>query len=215
MVKKKILDLVNNNNHFTVDKCVLKCARQMNLDINSLILLIYLLNGRDNILFDYKKILDDLDFNEKELLEAISILKDKKLLSITMKKNEEGILEERLSISSFYEILTSKILDDNPEESNNKDLYDDFENEFGRTLSPMEYDIINNWIETGISKELISLALKEAVFSGVSNLRYIDKILYEWNKKGIKTASDVAKKRQKKEENQESSYYEYDWLNEN
>ncbi len=214
MIKKKMLDLINNNNHFTVDKCVLKCARQMKLDINSLILLIYLLNGKDNVLFDYKKILDDLDFSEKELLEAISALKDKKLLSITMKKNEEGILEERLSIGSFYEILISKILEDNNEQTDNEDLFDNFESEFGRTLSPMEYDIINNWIESGISKDLISAALKEAVFSGVSNLRYIDKILYEWNKKGIKTSSDIDKKRQVKEEEKSEPFYEYDWLNE-
>lgn len=214
MVKKKMLDLVNNNNHFTVDRCVLKCARQMKLDINALILLIYLLNGKDNVLFDYKKILDDLDYSEKELLEAISILKDKKLLSITMKKNEEGILEERLSISSFYEILISKILEDENEQTDNEDLFDNFESEFGRTLSPMEYDIINNWIESGISKELISSALKEAVFSGVSNLRYIDKILYEWNKKGIKTTSDLDKKRRVKEEEKSEPFYEYDWLNE-
>lgn len=214
MIKKKLLDLVNNNNHFTVDKCVLKCARQMNLDINSLILLIYLLNGQDNVLFDYKKILNDLDFNEKELLDSISTLKDKKILSITMKKNDDGILEERLSIGSFYEILISKILDDDNESADNGDLFDKFESEFGRTLSPMEYDIINNWIESGISKELIYSALKEAVFNGVNNLRYIDKILYEWNKKGIKVPSDIDKKQRKREEEKNEPYYEYDWLNE-
>ena len=30
------------------------------------------------------------------------------------------------------------------------------------------------------------------------NLKYIDKILYEWNKKGIKTVQDVEKNRKKR-----------------
>ncbi len=215
MIKKKLLELVNNKNHFTIDACVLKCARQMKLDTNSLILLIYLLNGKDNEIFDYKKILADLGFTEKELLNSISTLKEKKILSISMEKNSDGILEERINVSSFYEILISKILDGDVSSNDDNELYDVFEREFGRTLSPMEYDIINNWLESGISKDLIICALKEAVFNGVNNLRYIDKILLEWNKKGIKLPSDVDKKRKKTEDDQDSSYYEYDWLNEN
>ena len=37
-------------------------------------------------------------------------------------------------------------------------MYDNFEKEFGRTLSPMEYEIINNWKEQKISNELILAA---------------------------------------------------------
>ena len=92
-------------------------------------------------------------------------------------------------------------------------MYDNFEKEFGRTLSPMEYDIINSWLDSGMSKELIIFALKEAVFNGVNNLRYIDKILFEWGKKGIKNPSDIEKLNKKQEEKVEP-YYEYDWLNE-
>lgn len=214
MINKKLLELVDNKNHFTVDKCVLKCARQMKLDTDSLVLLIYLLNGEDNQLFDYKKILKELDFNEKELLNAISQLKEKKILSIVMEKNDGGILEERLNINSFYEILVSKLLDDDVSSDDENDLFGVFEKEFGRTLSPMEYDIINDWIESKISKDLILTALKEAVFNGVSNLRYVDKILYEWNKKGIKKVSDIEKKNKKQEDEKDGTYYEYDWLNE-
>ncbi len=214
MVNKKLLELVDNKNHFTVDKCVLLCARKMKLDTDSLILLIYLLNGENNQLFNYKKILKELDFSEKELLSAISQLKEKKILSIVMQKDDNGILEERLNINSFYEILVSKLLDDTETAGSENDLFGIFEKEFGRTLSPMEYDIINDWTESKISKDLIIAALKEAVFNGVSNLRYVDKILYEWNKKGIKNVSDIEKKNKKQEDEKSGTYYEYDWLNE-
>ena len=48
------------------------------------------------------------------------------------------------------------------------------------------------------SENIIKEVLKEAVFSGVSNLRYMDTILYEWSKNGIKTVEDVEKNRKKK-----------------
>lgn len=214
MFREKILELVNNQNHFVIDKCVLKCAKQMKLNINSFILLIYFLNHKNKEIFDCKKILNDLDFSEQELVDSISQLKDKKILSIGMEKNDSGILEERIDISAFYDILSSKILDGDKQNANDKDLYDIFEKEFGRTLSPMEYEIINGWLESKIDKELIVCALKETVFNGVNNLRYVDKILYEWNKKGIKVPSDIKEVEHDKGEENEQPYYEYDWLNE-
>lgn len=215
MLKKEFIKQLDNENHYTVPKYVLTYAKDLGLDMNSLILLIYFLNKPNKTIFDYKKIIDDLEFTEKELLDAISILKDKNILLILMEKNDSGILEEKIDISLFYEIVFSKILNNEKKEETQKDLYDSFEREFGRTLSPMEYEIIQTWLEQGISNELILSALKEAVFNGVSNLRYVDKILYEWNKKGIKTPDDVMVKQKQKEDESESETYEYDWLNDN
>ena len=108
----------------------------------------------------------------------------------------------------------SEFLNEEENKKQDNDLFSTFEKEFGRSLSPMEYEIINSWLESKIDKELILSALKEAVFNGVNNLRYIDKILFEWNKKGIKKASDVKQSIKKEEEEKQENYYEYDWLNE-
>ena len=59
----------------------------------------------------------------------------------------------------------------------------------------------------------IKEALKEAILSGVSNIRYIDKILFEWNKKGYKKREDIVKK-SFKENDEIEELYDYDWLNE-
>ena len=77
----------------------------------------------------------------------------------------------------------------------------------------MEYEIIKAWLNNNISEELIREALKEAVFNGVSNLRYIDKILYEWGKLGIKTKEDVEKNRKKhnSKKNKEKVDIDIDW----
>ncbi len=214
MLNEKLLEQLNNDNHYTLPKYVLSYAKDLNLDINSFILLIYLLNGKNGSSFNYKNIMKDINLNEKELLDAISVLKCKKLLSIEMKKNDFGVLEELINISSFYDIVFSKILNESKNDIDRKDIYEEFEREFGRTLSPMEYEIISGWIESGISNDLILAALKETVFNGVNNLRYVDKILYEWNKKGIKNSSDISKIEKQKEDEKQEECYEYDWLNE-
>lgn len=214
MLKDRLIEQLNNDNHYTVPKYLLSYQKELGLNLNSMILLIYFLNQKNNDIFDYKKIIEDLNMNEQDLMEALELLKDKKYLSIEMKENESGILEERVNISSFYDIVFSKMLDKQEKDKHNNDLYSTFEEEFGRTLSPMEYEIINNWLEQNISEDLILAALKETVFNGINNLRYVDKILYEWNKKGIKNTKDVENKIKNKEESKEEDSYEYDWLNE-
>ena len=214
MLKKQFIEQINNENHYTIPKYVLTHAKDFNLDVNSLILLIYFLNQKNKDIFNYKKIIEDLNFSEKELFDSISLLKDKKLISMQMEKNDSGVLEEKLDVSSFYDIILSKFINESDEEEENSSLYDSFEREFGRTLSPMEYDIINSWLEAKIDKGLIIEALKETVFNGVSNLRYVDKILYEWNKKGIKKPSDINRNREETKDDGKEEYFEYDWLNE-
>ncbi len=215
MLKEKLMEQLRNDNHYTIPKYVLTYAKDLNLDMNSLLLLIYLINNSNNPIFDYKGISKDINLNEEEFYNSITSLKEKKILSIEMVKNEAGILEEKINIDSFYDIIFSKMLEDKSMDEGNSDLFDLFEKEFGRTLSPMEYEIINSWVESKIDKGLIISALKEAVFNGVNNLRYIDKILYEWNKKGIKRTDDLDRKIKEEESKEDNTeLYEYDWLNE-
>ena len=112
------------------------------------------------------------------------------------------------SESSFY------LSEDLYYEENKSNIYSTFETEFGRTLSPMEYEIITGWIDSGYTEELIILALKEATYNGVSNLRYIDKIIYEWGKKGIKTKEDVEKNRKQFKNTEKKEIFDYNWLDE-
>ena len=109
----------------------------------------------------------------------------------------------------------------NTSEASSSNVFEIVEKEFGRTLSPIEYEIIQAWLDNGISEELITEALREATFNGVSNLRYIDKILYEWGKDGVKTKEDVEKrklKRNKKIKKEEEAkdldldIMEWDWF---
>ena len=132
-----------------------------------------------------------------------------------IEKNSSNIREEYIYTDLLYNKLSSLILNkEEKTEDNLEEIFSSFEKEFGRTISPMEYELIKSWINDKISKELIIEALKEATYNGVSNMRYIEKILSEWQRKGIKTKEDVIKDKNnfKNNKKKEVEVYDYNWL---
>ena len=127
-------------------------------------------------------------------------------------KKINNIRTEVIDLETLYEKIAFSL--DPKEDKKESNIYDVFETEFGRTLSPMEYEIITGWLDSGYTEELIILALKEATYNGVSNLRYIDKIIYEWGKKGIKTKEDVEKNRKQFKSTEKKEIFDYNWLDE-
>jgi len=208
--KNVIESLMVVNNHLIIPNYFIKYYKKFDLENNELLMLIYLLNCNEKLILDNKKISKDLYLEENEVLNIISSLIEKNYISIEMSKNN-GIIEEYISLDLFYEKINSCLIE-NDKKDNSSDIYSKFEKEFGRTLSPVEYETISKWIESNIPLELIEAALKEAILSGVNSIRYIDKILFEWNKKGYKTSSDIINKSKKDEYIEE--IYDYDWLNE-
>ena len=205
-----INDLIKVNDNFIIPNYVIKNYEKLGLEGLDFIMLIYFINQRSNVTFDVNKIAMDLNLDSSKVLEIINSLNEKNYIFIEMKKNN-GVIEEYISTDLFYNKISSMLME-NVSNDKETDLYSVFEKEFGRTLSPTEFTSINNWIENGISEELIKEALKEAILSGVHNIRYIDTILFNWTKKGYKKPEDVKRKKDDTEEIIE--VYDYDWLNE-
>lgn len=205
-----INDLIKVNDNFIIPNYIIKNYEKIGLEGLEFIMLIYFINQRSNVTFDVNKIALDLNLDSSKVLEIINSLNEKNFISIEMKKNN-GVIEEYISTDLFYNKISSMLME-NVSNDKETDLYSVFEKEFGRTLSPTEFTSINNWIENGISEELIKEALKEAILSGVHNIRYIDTILFNWTKKGYKKPEDV--KRKKDDEDEIIEVYDYDWLNE-
>lgn len=82
-----------------------------------------------------------------------------------------------------------------------KNVYEVFENELGRTLSPVEFSLIDEWIANGISEDECIDALHEAISKNKTSLKFIDKILMQWQMRddleinGYSAISDVWKKK--------------------
>jgi len=199
----------------SIPKYIFLNYKKLGLNEEEFILMIYLINSGESIPFNPKTISLELGLNPNKVLELINNLSEKQVLSIKLEKNKLGIMEEFISTDLFYNKLSMLMVDmmNDKEEKVDSNLFQTFENEFGRTLSPMEYEIINGWVREQFSNEIIIEALKEATFNGVSSLRYIDKILYEWKKKGIKNIMDVRKQQSKfKEKKENIEIFDYDWL---
>ena len=190
-----------------VPKLLLGSYKKLNITAEELILVIYFLGNND---FDIERICKELSLKPNKVLTLIDNLTKKDILKLK-KITNNNICEEYVCLDELYNKLALILI--NEKEEVTTSIYDDFEKEFGRTLSPMEYEIIGAYIDEGFREDLILAALKEAVYNGVTNLRYIDKILYEWQKKGIKEPEDL-KIKNKKEKKQAKEVFDYDWLNE-
>ena len=182
--------------------------RKLNMSADELIVVSYLLSVDSS--FNPKKISSELNLPLGDLMDMLEHLKELDLVKIELKK-VDNVRKEVIDTDGLYNKLVGLIINDSPKENTNQ-IYDVFEKEFGRILSPIEYEIINAWQDSNINEETIILALKEAVYNGVTNLRYIDKILNEWGKKGIKTQEDLDNSRHVFKPKQEIPDDDYDWL---
>lgn len=209
---EKIKEIIQNRD-IVIPRLLFMNYKALELTEQELILIIYILNTSE--IFNPKQISNDLNITLNNVMELMEDLTSKGIIKLELKKIG-NIRNEYINLDGLYEKLTFKILNkEEPEKQSN--IYSIFEEEFGRPISAMEVEIISAWIENGTSEETIKLALKEATYNGVNNLRYIDRIISEWSKKGIKTQEDVEKSRmnfrQKKEAKPKNDILNYDWLN--
>ena len=181
MKSSKLVEILKKGN-FVVPFYLFQLKDKFNISFDSFIFLIYLSNLGTNIIFDPNRFTTDLGLSMELILSYIDELSEKKYISIDVIKNDKGVMEEYVILDLFYEKVTNLMIDDinkaKIEEEKNSNIYEAIEKEFARPLTSIEYEIISAWLEDGTSEELILEALKEAVYSGVCNLRYIDKILY-------------------------------------
>ena len=203
---KELIESLKQTN-YQVNPLLVANYKKMKMTDQELVMMICLLNEP----YNPKKLAELLDLKLSNVLEIINSLSEKGLLKIELQKINK-ISVEVINLDYMYEKLALLSFNQSSDESTN--LYDVFERELGRTISPMEYEIINSWKKDN-SEELILLALKEAVYNNVSSMRYIDRIINNWNKKGIKTKEDVEKSRKEFKKNKKDNVelFDYDWLN--
>lgn len=190
-----------------------------NLTLKDFLVFLKLLNTSCEC-FDCSKIAKNLGLTEEDVMTSFNDLIVKGFIEYkTIREN--GMIKEIISLDKFYNSIALKLANQNKKEVSNN-IYDIFQKELVRSLSPTEYEYINNWLEKGLSENLIIGALKEAVLSGVKNFRYIDRVLFDWQKKGYRSMNDVEAAKKKitnvPEEISSSNdtnpeYFDYDWLN--
>ena len=197
---------------FTLSSHLIEVALKNNLTLIEFLLLMYFEDTTDKT-FDVKKICEVLHIKEEEALKAFNELLTLNLIEIESSKDKSNKRCEEISLVPIYKTMFEN-LEQKEQKKKKETIFDMFQKELGRNISPMEYEIINAWLEKGFSEELVEGALKEAVYNGVSSLRYIDKILYEWQKKGYKKMTKVEEgiTNRRKEKESNLDLFDYNWL---
>ena len=197
---------------FTLSTHLIQVAVANNLSLVEFLLLVYFEDAVDKT-FNVDTICKALNMNEKEILLAFNRLLSLNFIELEACKDKTNKCCEIVSLEPMYRKLCEKNIKQK-EMAKKETIFDLFQKELGRSISSMEYEIINAWLEKGFSEELVLGALKEAVYNGVSSLRYIDKILYEWQKRGYHTMTEVESGlvNQRKDNEKAPQLFDYNWL---
>ena len=185
---------------FVVNNNIIKSISSLDITLDEFLLILYFINVSS--LLDTDDIKKKLGFDDEKAFNTFSSLVNKKYIEMIV-ENNKGKVTEKVNLDPLYD----RLILNNKTENKNTDIYQLFEKELGRTLSSFEYELINKWLENGTDENTIKEALKEAILNNVRNFKYIDKIIYEWSKKGTK--------KRVKEDKDKEEMFDYDWLDEN
>lgn len=223
MKSSKVMDFFKDGN-IVVPLFFLKRIKELDINYDEFIFLMYLYNLGNKHVFDPEKYSNDLNIDLATIMQFVDKLSEKKLIRLEVLSNDKNVMEEMIILDDFYNKLSLMTIDEAVKEENNSansNIFEVIEKEFGRTLTPMEYEISKAWLDNGMSEDLIKEAVKEAVMNNVTSFRYIDKILYEWGKNNIKTVDDVNNNRKKRKEEKEKiddsvdlDIVDWDWFDE-
>lgn len=221
----------------SVPSVLLENYKELQLSDGEMMLIIHLHSfASEGILFPSPEQLQErMTCSDNEISEMLNRLHKMQFIDIISSVDQEGRREESYSLELLWEkvimLLSSSDeqgvaslevaasqdgypswpsdLDQNVDDIRQVEgqIFQRFEQEFGRVLSPIECETISLWLDDdGYQPHLIFLALREAVISSKLSLRYIDRILFEWQKNGIKTVEEVREHSKKFRQQQPSKH---------
>ncbi|WP_341778242.1 DnaD domain-containing protein [Levilactobacillus sp. HBUAS70063] len=149
-------------------------------------------------------IADHLGWDKQRVYQILHELIANKLMTITSVPDAQGQKQDAYDFRLLLEKLSQLAVQTTKQEvkqaetTDRATVFNQIETEFGRPLSPLEMESINQWLDDDHYRpELIQLALKEAVLSQAYSLKYMDRILLNWEKKNLKTAAQVQRDKER------------------
>lgn len=156
------------------------------------------------------------NYLRKDRYHQTKYLKEKSLL--TIEENEEYELKKDFGIPIGNREENS-IVKNSIEENSVVDcivqkkqdtIFDFLQKELGRTLSPAEIEKAKEWEDN----ELTRYAVKVAILNGAYTINYIDTIIYNWQKLGIKSVNQAQEetKRHRDKKISKKTDYKPEWF---
>ncbi|MGP4060052.1 DnaD domain-containing protein [Halobacillus litoralis] len=217
------------DNQMVVPKQLLMNYQKLNINETDLVVILQIHRFRSdgNNFPTPEELADHLSISSQECSQVLRSLIQKRIMTIEQNHNEDKVLNECYSLEPLWEKLFAAT-PARKEPSYDENIFPLFEQEFGRPLSPFEIETINIWLdEEEQAPALIKAALREAVLMSKLNFKYIDRILREWKRKGVRTveqareqgkqfrqAQQPAKAQQQLESKKRDISLYYNWLEE-
>ncbi len=160
---------------------------------------------------DVRTIAKNLGTKERQVFEQLHQMMTNHLVEQNMRKMEDGKEDAIYDFSLLINKLA--LLNENDqaatvkvENTNNRvETFNQLEAEFGRPLSSMELQIVNDWLDKdNYSAIMIKLALRQAVMNSALNLQYMDRILQSWDRQGLRTERDINEHEKRFEQRKEA-----------
>lgn len=200
-MKKEHMIQILNEGHFSVPRLLLNYYARIGLHEEDTFFLIKLHSfiEQGNSFPTPEELASAMTYSPQACLDKIQQLMQKGVLTIEEHRNEDkNYYSEAYSLIPLWDRIFGAIEQEEAEKSaarnieSEESLYTLFEREFARPLSPIECETLAMWIDGDKhDSELIKAALKESVLAGKLNFRYIDRILFEWKRNGIKTVDQA------------------------
>ncbi|QPC46668.1 DnaD domain-containing protein [Mangrovibacillus cuniculi] len=184
----------------TLPQKLLSHYKQLGLNETELVLCLSLYSFKQaNVPFPtLEEISERMTISSNQCSMHMRSLIQRNIIMIEEAVSEDGRFMERYTLKPLWELLyqldvrTIEMEKKQKQLEESKDVYSMFEQEFGRALSPIELEMIGNWLdEDDHTVPFIKAALREAVISSKLNFRYIDRILLEWKKKGYTSLEQI------------------------
>ncbi|MFS0822989.1 DnaD domain-containing protein [Bacillus sp. 1P02SD] len=205
MKMDKLVDLFEQGN-ISIPKMLMSSYRHLQLNEEEMMVLFHILTYMDsgNFFPTPIEISNRMTITEEKCMEILRQLIQRGYLEINEGNDENRVIYEKYSMRPLWEKMLQYLVQQNMDEEkeldkqHEMDLYSIFEQEFGRPLSPFECESLAMWLDQDHhDPSIIKAALREAVMSGKLNFRYIDRILFEWKKNGIRTITQAQNHSQK------------------
>lgn len=171
-----------------IEKLIIENKVNLNLDLEQLgfLLVFYRYTTKTNFLLpSIQQLSKETNIEVVDIKRLQNILFQTRMCEIDT-KTEGTTMVEYVNWSYLYQRLVEnkpQVPQKNEHKSTQVEIVKLIEREFGRMLSPFEIESVSVWCRQYESADIIE-AIKEAVISGVQNLRYIDRILINWAQGG-------------------------------
>ncbi|WP_102345809.1 DnaD domain-containing protein [Bacillus sp. Marseille-P3661] len=194
MKQERVLNILSEGS-IAIPRLLIRHYKDLGLNEEEFMLLLHIYSAIDsgNTFPTPHELSELMTCSEIRCTEILQYLIQRDFIMIEEKAGLD-LISESYSIRPLWEKLIQFLVKQDSKETQQVkekeelNLYSLFEQEFGRPLSPIECETLTMWIDQDNHEILlIKAALREAVMSGKLNFRYIDRILFEWKKKGILT----------------------------